>query len=234
MSLDQEKAFDRGNRSFLLDLLVAVGFGPDFCRWIATLYYGSYIRIILNNWRRLSRLRPEWAFLRDNSAPGAFSPSSFYDSCLSILSEIADTELSSKKVYSKLLQSNSPGPILSHHWTPFVSPAFQLSEPWSLLRDNFTENHKNDLLWLILLHVVKVRDSLKNWGVNGSGVCACRPRLEAIAHCFLNCARVKRVWDYFSPLPSSLLGIQFDVNIPSVFFFAWSSPCFKISRSLSY
>ena len=65
--------------------------------------------------RRLSRLRPEWAFLRDNSAPSAFSPSSLYDSCLSILSEIADTELSSKKVYSKLLQSNSAGPILSHH-----------------------------------------------------------------------------------------------------------------------
>ena len=70
--------------------------------------------------RRLSRLRPEWAFLRDTaatSATSAFSPSSFYDSCLSILS--------SKKVYSKLLQSNSPGPILSHHWAPFVSPAFQ-------------------------------------------------------------------------------------------------------------
>ena len=49
MSLDQEKAFDRVNRSFLLDLLVAVGFGPDFCRWIATLYNGAYIRVILNN-----------------------------------------------------------------------------------------------------------------------------------------------------------------------------------------
>ena len=46
--------------------------------------------------RRLSHLRPEWAFLSDNSAPSAFSPFSLYDSCLSILSEIADTELSSK------------------------------------------------------------------------------------------------------------------------------------------
>ena len=32
--------------------------------------------------RRLSRLRPEWAFLRDNYAPSALFPSSFYDSCL--------------------------------------------------------------------------------------------------------------------------------------------------------
>ena len=36
VSLDQEKAFDRVNRSFLLDLLVVEGFGLDFCRWIAT------------------------------------------------------------------------------------------------------------------------------------------------------------------------------------------------------
>ena len=133
--------------------------------------------------RRLSRLRPEWAFLRDNSAPSAFSPSYFYVSCLSILSEIADTELSSK-LYSKLLQSNSAGPIRPHHWAPFVSPAFQLSGHWSLVRVNFTENYKNDLLWLILLHSVKVRDSLKNWGIIGSGVCTCCPRLATIAHCF--------------------------------------------------
>jgi len=37
--------------------------------------------------RRLSRLGPEWALLRDNSAPSALFPYSFYDSCLSILSE---------------------------------------------------------------------------------------------------------------------------------------------------
>ena len=118
-------------------------------------------------------------------------------------------------MYSKLLQSNSAGPILSHHWAPFVSPAFQLSEHWSLVRDNFTENHKNDLLWLILLHAVKVRDSSKNWDVIGSGVCACCLRLATIVHCFLNCARVKRVWDYFSPLLSSLLGIQMNLTLIS-------------------
>ena len=56
-------------------------------------------------------------------------------------SMIAGIELSSKKVYSKLLQSNSAAPILSHHWAPFVSPAFQISEHWSLVRDNFKENH---------------------------------------------------------------------------------------------
>ena len=52
----------------------------------------------------------------------AFFPSSFYDSWLNIPFEIADTELSSKKVYSKVLQSDSSGPILSRQWGSFVSP----------------------------------------------------------------------------------------------------------------
>lgn len=50
VSLDQEKAFDRVNRDFLMDLLKRFGFGPDFCRWIATFYHGAKMRIILNDW----------------------------------------------------------------------------------------------------------------------------------------------------------------------------------------
>ena len=50
LAIDQEKAFDRVNRSFLLHLLVTVGFGPNFCPWIATLHNGVHMRIILNNW----------------------------------------------------------------------------------------------------------------------------------------------------------------------------------------
>lgn len=50
VSLDQEKAFDRVNRSFLVDLLKHFGFGPDFCRWIDVFYFGANMRIILNGW----------------------------------------------------------------------------------------------------------------------------------------------------------------------------------------
>ena len=35
-----------------------MGFGPDFCRRIATLYNGAYMRIILNNWLT-ERISPE-------------------------------------------------------------------------------------------------------------------------------------------------------------------------------
>ena len=50
ISLDQEKAFDRVDRSFLMNLLQHFGFGPSFCRWISTLYHGANMRILVNGW----------------------------------------------------------------------------------------------------------------------------------------------------------------------------------------
>ena len=49
LSLDQEKAFDRVDRSFLLNLLQHFGFGPWFRACIATLYNGAYMRVLVND-----------------------------------------------------------------------------------------------------------------------------------------------------------------------------------------
>ena len=54
--------------------------------------------------------------------------------------------------------------------------------------------------------------TLKNWGYIDSNKCASFSRKETIDHCFLNCVRVKRVWSFFSPVLSSLLG---NVFLPS-------------------
>lgn len=48
VSLDQKKAFDRVNRSFLLRLLKHSGFGPFFLNCIHTLYGGANVRVIVN------------------------------------------------------------------------------------------------------------------------------------------------------------------------------------------
>ena len=48
ISLDQEKAFDRVDRAFLSDLLCHLGFGPNFRKWVITLYEGAFMQIILN------------------------------------------------------------------------------------------------------------------------------------------------------------------------------------------
>ena len=49
VSLDQQKAFDRVNHAFLLQLLEVYGFGPDFCRWLTTLHDDALMRIIIND-----------------------------------------------------------------------------------------------------------------------------------------------------------------------------------------
>ena len=50
ISLDQEKDFDRVDRTFLMNLLQHFGFGPSFCNWISTLYHGANMQILVNGW----------------------------------------------------------------------------------------------------------------------------------------------------------------------------------------
>ena len=49
LSLDQEKAFDRVDRIFLLNLLEHFGFGPWFWACIATLYNGAFMQVLVND-----------------------------------------------------------------------------------------------------------------------------------------------------------------------------------------
>ena len=48
ISLDQEKAFDRVNRTFLQNLFEKYSFGSDFRKWIRTLYKDANMRVIVN------------------------------------------------------------------------------------------------------------------------------------------------------------------------------------------
>ena len=47
ITLGQEKAFDRVDRSFLLKVLDKLGFGNEFRQWIITLYNNASTRIIV-------------------------------------------------------------------------------------------------------------------------------------------------------------------------------------------
>ena len=103
---------------------------------------------------------------------------------------------SSKNIYRELLKRKSSPPILPFFWAPFVGINFDLLKHWSNVRESLTENFKNDLLWLITLRAVKVRDSLCSWGYIDFDRCTCCSRKETIDHCFVNCARVKNVWSF--------------------------------------
>ena len=79
LSLDQEKAFERVNKNFLLNLLERFGFGPSFIRWISTLYNGANMQIIVNGF--LTDPVPLACGVRQ----GGFPFSSFYILCVEVL-----------------------------------------------------------------------------------------------------------------------------------------------------
>ena len=79
VSLDQEKAFDRVNRFFLMNLLEQFGFGPSFCSWIFTLYNGAYMRILVNDF-----LSDPVPLLRGVGQGDALSPM-LYVLCIEVL-----------------------------------------------------------------------------------------------------------------------------------------------------
>ena len=140
-------------------------------------------------------LRSEWRSLASNLIPNAVLPSNFYSDCISVLSSVrlADDNLNSKVFYNLLLSKESSSPLLSWHWTPVLGPGFFLSKHWSRVRDDFCENFKEDILWLIVLRGIKVRDSLTHWGYIANPQCSFCGKRETIDHCFLYCSRVKCV-----------------------------------------
>ncbi|KAL6476340.1 hypothetical protein MHYP_G00148500 [Metynnis hypsauchen] len=62
VSLDQEKAFDRVDHSFLEKVLMTLGFGPNFLRWLKTFYTEVGSRVSING--HLNDLVPQESGVR--------------------------------------------------------------------------------------------------------------------------------------------------------------------------
>ena len=53
VSLGQENSFDRVNHCFLQEVLKCFNFGPDFRRWVRTIYTDISSQVVNNNWLSL-------------------------------------------------------------------------------------------------------------------------------------------------------------------------------------
>ena len=125
-------------------------------------------------------------------------------------------------------------PLPGFWWSPILRIDFHLSCHWASVRDSFTEHFQNDLLWLITLRAVKVRESLRNWGYIDNPLCASCPRVESIDHCFCACLRINAVCVFFLPLLSLLLAQPFPLCSASIFFFQLSFPNDKSRRLIQF
>ena len=89
-------------------------------------------------------------------------PRFFYSKCIETLAKVSDAELNSRAIYEKLRAIESSPPLLPRQWAQIMGPGFSIDRHWPRVRDAFTENYKNDILWLITLRGTKACDSLFN------------------------------------------------------------------------
>ena len=137
------------------------------CRNVASVNLKCFYLIKYFCGAQLALLWRSWASLRDNASPSALSPSAFYVPLLQGLWDLhfpSNFSFSTKELYNLLLAKVSTAPILPYLWNPLIPRAFSLARHWLHVHDNFTQNYKNDIAWLITLRAIKVRHSLRIWG----------------------------------------------------------------------
>ena len=190
---------------------------------------------------QLARFRSDWAHLKDNFTPSAFSPSPSYLCCLNNfehwitrIPDIDSFHFTSKFCYQEFLKDTVTKPIVPIQWSVGGGPGFDSDHLWPLLREPLCENIKTDIAWLITLRGLKVRESLHRWGYINSDSCAVCARSETIAHCFLYCRRTRGVWHHFHHTLSALTVEDFVPNIRNVFFYAWSRTASQAHRLTRY
>ena len=178
--------------------------------------------------RRLAVINSRWSHLHSNATPNAKQPTDFYTNAMKtlrqIISKLRDTTtfvFSSRNSYQELLKERCTPISLTLHWPEVSSSNFSSKLFWARTRDKITENVKNDLIWLIVLRGIKVREHMHRWGYIRSAKCAICQRTESMTHCFLTCPRVKEVWAHYNQLISNVLNYQFIPSINSVFFSAF-------------
>lgn len=196
-------------------------------------------RYFLGN--KLAALDSRFCFL-SNLCPTASVPTRYYSKCLASFRMLharcgaLPDDLSCKNLYNLLLVTPCGAPKCAGFWGSVVGrPINRWAWVWRKSRFKLVENRKNDLMWLLIHRAIRVRYALKSWGYISRDQCSICNRSETIEHCFLECPRMVKVWDHFSPLISTLLETPFSVSPKSVYYpfsSSHSSPGVSLSHYL--
>ena len=195
-------------------------FGTEKWHFLAQYFLGN----------RLAKFDRRFNF-SSNSFPSSSVPSCFYQLCSDKFSILFSTygclpdSLTCKNIYKLLMTLPSSALKCAGFWGSVVGrPINRWASVWRKSHLKLNENKKNDLLWLILHHTVKVRYALRTWGYIDNDRCSLCGGVETIEHCFLECQCAVRVWKHFAPILSRFLSSPFSVCYPSVFYPLSDSP----------
>lgn len=88
-------------------------------------------------------------------------------------------DLSCKSLHLLFLVNPTVAPKSAGFWGAVVGrPINRCAWVWRKSRFKLVENRKNDLLWLLIHRVIRVRYALKSWGYIDNDKCAICNRVE--------------------------------------------------------
>ena len=192
------------------------------CKWhyLARYFLGNRLAVLDNRFSFSSNL-----------FPSSDVPSGYYAKCLGSFRSLfakynsLPDNLSCKSLYLLLLVVPSVAPKSAGFWGSVVGrPINRWAWVWRKSRFKVIENRKNDLIWLLIHRAIRVRYALKTWGYINVDKCAICNRVETIEHCFLECPRVVKLWDHFSPILTTLRDSPFFISPESVYYPFSSTP----------
>ena len=189
-------------------------FGSDKWQFLARFCLGNC----------LFKFDPRFSFA-SNSVPSSSDPSLCYRQCLALFQSLFERhgsvpdDLSCKNIYSLLSVFPSSAPTCAGFWGAVVGrPIIRWVSVWRKSRLKITK----------IINVMFFGSSYIMWfecGITSRfgvilppTVVLFVPVLSPPCHCFVECCRVIRVWNFFSPFLSRLLGSPFVLSFSSVLF----------------
>ena len=182
-SLDQEKAFDHVEWSFLHRVLTTMGFGPSFCCWIKLLYTDIRSSVQVNGY-----------------LSGFFTVSRrHFDGSLVVHLVHNPVPLDVSKftaavAYRAISQKELPQPRCE-----IKHPHYNWLSVWETINLCKFIRPTLDTAWKMAHSVLPVADRLNRFGIQASPFCFCG-NTETIDHLFYTGPVASRLWFWFSSL----------------------------------
>ena len=151
----------------------------------------------------------------NNFVPSAGTMSNYYSKVyVDICAFANDVSPILKVTYNVFVRNVIVSLRCVRYWDSVARERIEWKFVWRDLKCSLSVNITSELRWRIIQRIVKVRLNLRDWAFPAiSERCEVCHRAESIEHCFLECNRVKRAWDWVKGIVSQWFqDLRVDVN----------------------